>query len=141
MSGAIDIGIRARARDRERFKACVTELVGVVAVAARYLDSRVAREFVRTVALMLPALIDSLSKHPNQPTARGLAEIHTAIQTAEPLRAQELREQGRALANDLGLSMFAPMFDDDASGRLELSRIFNAEAIADLVVKFKRTDT
>ncbi|HEX3853968.1 MAG TPA: hypothetical protein VHW01_23550 [Polyangiaceae bacterium] len=110
-----------------------------MAAAVRYLDSKVARDFVLVTALMLPDLLDSLSKHQNQPTARGLAAIHTAIKTAEPARAHELREQGRALANELGLSMFAPLFDDDASGRLDLPRLFNAEAIADLVDQFKRT--
>jgi hypothetical protein len=144
MSGVIDLATRRRdslARsERAQVRLILPALVNLMAAAACYLDSRTAREFLRTMALMLPSLIDLLSKHPNQPTACGLAHIYTAIKTAVPHRANELREQGRALANELGLSIFAPLFDDNASGYLD-ARIFNAKALADLVEQFKRADT
>ena len=142
MSGITDLRARAEERDRKSIGRVVVNLVGAMAVAVRYLNSRTAREFVRTVAFMLPSLIDLCAKRTGQPTARGLADIYTALQSAEPMRAQELREEGRALAAELGLSMFAPLFDDDATvGILDVPRIFNAAAVADLAARFKQTDT
>ncbi len=142
MRRVTNLADRTQERERKRFSHVVVALVNTLALATRYLDSRAAREFSRTVALMLPSLIDLCAKQTGQRArARGLADIYTAMQK-DPLRAQELRAEGRALAAELGLPIFAPLFDDDATvGILDLPRIFNAAALADLAVRFKQTDT
>lgn len=121
---------RARERDSKSLRLLVAELAGLLAVFARYLDSRAAREFVRTIAFMIPSLLDQYAKQTGQPT-RGLAEIYVAMQK-DPHRVRELKAEGRALAAELGLSVFASLFDDDAIvGDIDVLRIFNVNAIAD----------
>ncbi len=73
MRRVTNLADRTQERERKRFSHVVVALVNTLALATRYLDSRAAREFSRTVALMLPSLIDLCAKQTGQRAPRARA--------------------------------------------------------------------
>ncbi len=141
MSRIVDLADRAAARDRALAKRTVQSLMRALVLAARHLDSRAARDFVRTIAVMLPSLVGLCAPRSSEPDkSRRIADIYNAIQTALE-RAAELRAEGRALLAELGLPIFAPLFADHATaGILDLPSLFTEKALADLADRFKIVD-